>query len=123
MVPRRKNRVPLPPETCPLTECMSVLGGAWTPHIIWYLSAAPRRFTELKQDIRGISAKMLTIRLRKLVRLGVVQREEITSSPPTVEYRLSELGQELKPAIEAIVSVGHRLKAHGAAFPPKEKRS
>ncbi len=90
---------------------MRVLGGAWTPNIIWYLSANPRRFSELKTDIHGISAKVLTERLRKLEHSGVVLREVMPTSPPTVEYRLSELGRELKPAIEAIVKVGHRLKA------------
>lgn len=90
---------------------MSIIGGAWTPNIVWYLSASPRRFSELKGDIHGISAKMLTARLRKLERSGVVHREVKPTSPPTVEYRLSELGQELKPAIEAIVNVGHRLKS------------
>lgn len=89
---------------------MNYLGGAWTPHIIWYLSKSPRRFTELKQDIKGVSAKMLTARLKKLVAIGVVEREPVRTSPPTVEYRLSALGQELKPVIESIVSVGHRLK-------------
>src|ERR1043165_9385857 len=113
MVSRRKSKVSLPPEKCPLTHCMGILGGAWTPNIVWYLSASPRRFTELKSDVQGISAKMLTARLRKLERSGVVQREVMPTSPPTVEYRLSELGQELKPAIEAIVKVGHRLKSHG----------
>lgn len=90
---------------------MGVLGGAWTPQVVWYLSQNPRRFTELKQDIKGVSAKMLTARLKKLVTLGVVRREVVRTSPPTVEYHLSELGRELKPAIDAIVSVGHRLKA------------
>lgn len=90
---------------------MSYIGGAWTPQIIWYLSQGPRRFTELKQDIKGVSAKMLTARLKKLVANGVIYREAMPTSPPTVEYRLSDLGRELKPAIEAIVSVGHRLKS------------
>src|SRR5262245_60364124 len=102
MVPRRKNRVSPPPEDCPLGSCMSILGGAWTPHIVWYLSQQPRRFSELKADIRGISAKMLAARLRKLMASGVVYRENVPTSPPTVEYRLSDLGVELKPAIEAI---------------------
>jgi DNA-binding HxlR family transcriptional regulator len=53
---------------------------------------------------------MLTARLRKLEAGGVVRRTVMPTSPPTVEYSLSELGQELKPAIEAIVNVGHRLK-------------
>jgi len=89
---------------------MNILGGAWTPHIVWYLSQHPRRFSELKQDIKGISAKMLAARLKKLLASGVIHRETVPSSPPTVEYRLSDLGVELKPAIEAIVSVGQRLK-------------
>lgn len=111
MVPRRKNRVPPPPAICPLGECMSLLGGAWTPQIVWYLSQSPRRFTELKHDVRGVSAKMLAARLKKLVARGVVLRSTVATSPPTIEYRLSALGLELKPAIEAIVSVGQRLKA------------
>ncbi len=110
MVPRRKNKVLPPPEKCPLRACMNVLGGAWTPNIVWYLSNEPRRFSELKDDLGGVSAKVLTARLRRLEADGVVHREVMPTSPPTVEYRLTKLGQELKPAIEAIVSVGHRLK-------------
>ena len=91
---------------------MSVLGGAWTPHIIWYLSQHPRRFSELRSDIKGVSAKMLTARLKKLVARGVVHREVMPTSPPTVEYRLTEAGLELKPAIEAIINTGCRLKAY-----------
>ncbi|QIL92031.1 transcriptional regulator [Microbulbifer sp. SH-1] len=89
---------------------MEVIGGAWTPNIIWYLSERARRFTELKSDIPGISAKMLTTRLKQLEERGVVIREVKPTSPPSVEYRLSDLGAELKPAIEAIVQVGHKLK-------------
>lgn len=89
---------------------MKFLGGAWTPNIIWYLGTGPRRFSELKHDLKGISAKVLTQRLRYLVDIGVLKRTEMPTSPPTVEYELTELGSELKPAIEAIVSVGHRLK-------------
>ena len=99
-----------PPEECPLNRCLGIIGGAWAPAIIWYLSQHPRRFSELKDDIQGVSAKMLTARLKKLVADGVVDRKVMPTSPPTVEYSLSELGQELKPAIEAIVAVGHRLK-------------
>jgi DNA-binding HxlR family transcriptional regulator len=89
---------------------MSYLGGAWTPNIIWYLGAGPRRFSELKHDLAGISAKMLTQRLRELTKIGIVNRSEVQTSPPTIEYRLTELGAELKPVLDAIVSVGMRLK-------------
>lgn len=107
----RKNHSPPPPPACPLTTCMAVLGGAWTPNIIWYLSAGPRRFSELRHDIPRVSAKVLTARLRQLEAKGVVTREVKPTSPPSVEYALSELGQELIPVINAIVQVGHKLKA------------
>ena len=109
MVPRRKKTVTAPPNQCPLTFCLRIIGGTWTPNIIWYLSKSPRRFTELKSDIPGISAKMLTQRLKRLESDKIVHREVMPTWPPTVEYQLTELGQELKPAIEAIANVGHRI--------------
>lgn len=110
MVKVRKNHVEQPPEVCPLGECMRLISGAWAPNVIWYLRDGPRRFSELRGDIKGVSAKVLTARLRQLEHDGVVIRRQVDSSPPTVEYSLSELGAELRPAIEAIVDVGHRLK-------------
>ena len=105
----RKNRSPRP--LCPLGECMSVLGGAWTPNIIWYLTGGPRRFSELRLDIPAISAKVLTQRLRELEDKGVITRRVMDTSPPSVEYALTELGREFHPVIEQIVAVGHKLKA------------
>ena len=88
---------------------MALLGGTWTCNVIWQLSGGPRRFGELSRDIPGISPKMLTARLRDLEKKRVVTREVVPSSPPSVEYALSELGTELIPVIDAIVKVGTRL--------------
>lgn len=106
----RKNKAPATPSACPLTECMAILGGAWTPNVIWHLSGGPRRFGELRHDIPRVSAKVLSARLRELQRRGVVTRRVVATSPPSVEYALSELGQELLPAIDAIVKVGAKMK-------------
>jgi len=107
----RKNKAAPPPPACPLTECMALLGGAWTPNVIWYLSGGPRRFGELRRDIPRISAKVLSARLRELTAKGVVRRQVVPSSPPSAEYSLTPLGRELMPAIAAITDVGLRLKA------------
>jgi DNA-binding HxlR family transcriptional regulator len=112
---RRKSKVPPPMPACPLTECMALLGGAWTPNVIWYLSGEPRRFSELRSDIPLISAKVLSGRLHELEDKGVVTRKVMPTSPPSVEYSLTTLGRELVPAIQAIVDVGHRLKRRKAA--------
>lgn len=111
----RRTKAPPQMAHCPLTECMSLLGGAWTPNVVWYLSGGPRRFGELRADIPAISAKVLSARLRRLVAKGVIAREVMPTSPPSVEYSLTLLGEELVPAIKSIVSVGERLKRQYAA--------
>ena len=103
---RKNNSPPL----CPIGECMRFLGGAWTPNIIWNLTGGPRRFSELRADIPLVSAKVLSARLKALVAAGIVDRLVQPTSPPSVEYQLTPLGRELIPAIEAIASVGKRLK-------------
>ncbi|MCR4523333.1 MULTISPECIES: helix-turn-helix domain-containing protein [Bosea] len=90
---------------------MLVLGGAWTPNVVWFLSGGPRRFGELRRDIPAISAKMLSARLRGLEAKGVVMRKVLPGSPPSVEYALTPLGREYVPAIQAIAEVGAKLKA------------
>ncbi|SNR99954.1 MULTISPECIES: helix-turn-helix domain-containing protein [unclassified Azospirillum] len=107
----RKNRSAPPPEPCALTECMTIIAGAWAPNVIWHLRAGPRRFNELRLDIPPVSAKVLSQRLRELEGRGVLTRTMQPTSPPSVEYALTPLGLELIPALDAIVEVGHKLKA------------
>lgn len=117
----RKNKVAEPP-LCPLSECMRLLRGAWAPNVIWYLSNEPRRFGELRVDIPRVSARVLSARLRELEAKGVVVRTVVATTPPSVEYSLTELGRELVPAIEAIVNVGRKLKLDHAARPSARAR-
>src|SRR5262245_5484154 len=118
----RKNRADPPPPICPLTMCMKLLGGAWTPNVVWFLSASPRRFGELRADIPRISAKTLSARLRALESKGVVTRHVVATSPPSVEYALTDLGRELIPVINAIVRVGEKLKEDAAQEHPQPRR-
>jgi DNA-binding HxlR family transcriptional regulator len=111
----RRNKSAAPPSDCPLLACTSIIGGAWTPNIIWYLSGGARRFSELKCDIPPITPRVLTKRLRELERQGVVDRTVVPTSPPSVEYALTALGRELLPAIQAIADVGARLRQRGLA--------
>lgn len=110
---RRKNRTPHP--MCPLSDCMAFIGGAWTPYIIWYLSSGPRRFSELRAEIPLVSAKVLTQRLRELEDRGILTRCVMETSPPSVEYALTDLGREFMPVIRAIAEVGQRLRDRGTA--------
>jgi len=108
-LPLRKSKV-LPPPQCPLSMCMDLLRGAWAPNVIWYLRGGARRFGELRHDIPRISARVLSARLRELEARGMIVRRLLDTSPPSAEYELTELGQELLPALDAIVKVGAKLR-------------
>lgn len=108
MVLKVRKTVKAPPG-CPMSKCMDLLRGCWTPEVLWSLSEGPRRFSELRRDNPFISAKVMTTRLRDLEQLGVLTRRVMPTSPPTVEYELTDLGRELLPAIRSIVEVGTRL--------------
>ena len=114
MVKRRKSNVP-PPADLPLRESTRLLTGVWTPDVIWYLREGERCFTELQSDLKEVSAKMLTARLRKLEYSGVIQRITRPTSPPTVWYALTPAGRELREALASVVEIAQRLKRAKAA--------
>ncbi|MEL6338846.1 MAG: helix-turn-helix domain-containing protein [Myxococcota bacterium] len=110
----RKSRVRAtqkpPPDDCPLEEVLVLLAGAWTPKILWFLRAGPRRFGDLRRDLRTISAKVLTNQLRKLEANGVVDRTVVPTSPPNVNYALTKQGMKLTPILDAMEDVARGLK-------------
>jgi DNA-binding HxlR family transcriptional regulator len=91
---------------CPLEFSLKLLAGAWTPQIVWYLQTEPRRFGDLKRDLGNVSAKVLTTRLREMEKKGIITREVMPTSPPTVEYTLTAVGRKIGPALQSIVEVG-----------------
>jgi DNA-binding HxlR family transcriptional regulator len=76
----------------------------WTIHILFALHEAggPVRFRNLQRVVAPITQKELTKRLRDLERSGMVSRQVFAEVPPRVEYRLTELGLTLMPALAAL---------------------
>jgi DNA-binding HxlR family transcriptional regulator len=66
------------------------------------LDAEPRRFSELRRAISGISQKMLTLTLRGLERDGFITRTVYPTNPPSVEYALTDLGSEMVVPVKAL---------------------
>ncbi len=94
---------------CPLDRVLRLLSGEWTTYILWVLHKnGPTRFGELQRAIEGISAKVLTDRLRMLERENVVFREREPSVPPKVTYGLTALGLELDRALRSIEEIADR---------------
>ena len=81
-----------------------ILEGRWKMVIIFHLfSQTVLRFSELRRAIPGVSQKMLIQQLRELERDGVVQRTIYPQVPPRVEYRLTDWGQAMCPALDSLL--------------------
>jgi DNA-binding HxlR family transcriptional regulator len=105
----RHNIVPAPPvrghATGPCRDVTPVLnrvGDKWSMLIVMMLADGPRRFSELKRAIDGISQRMLTLSLRGLERDGLVTRTVTPTIPPRVDYELTELGASLREPVKAL---------------------
>jgi DNA-binding HxlR family transcriptional regulator len=85
-----------------ISEMLSRIGDKWSVLVVVYLGEESRRFSELRRMIGGISQKMLTVTLRKLERDGFVSRTIHPTRPPSVDYRLTELGRELLVPVAGI---------------------
>lgn len=90
--------------TCPVRDVMDHIGGKWSSLMLLVLSTKPHRFGELKRAVPDISQRMLTQTLRDLQRDGYISRHVFATVPPSVEYRLTPLGESLMPALESLVS-------------------
>ncbi len=112
MIRHRPNKSGPVPMGCPLEFSLKLLAGAWTPQIVWFLQTEPRRFGDLKRDLGNVSAKVLTTRLREMEEKGIITRKVMPTSPPTVEYALTEVGQKIGPALQSIVAVGEEIQKH-----------
>ncbi|MDZ4734753.1 MAG: helix-turn-helix domain-containing protein [Rhodospirillaceae bacterium] len=94
---------------CPMDRLLRLLTGPWTTYLLWVLSAnGPTRFGELKRRVPGISAKVLTDRLRMLEQAGVIYREYEESIPPKVTYGLAQRGQELRSVLDGLNAIARR---------------
>ena len=85
-----------------VTPVLNRVGDKWSMLIVMNLSHAPRRFSELKRAINGISQRMLTLSLRGLERDGLVTRTVTPTITPRVDYELTELGASLREPVKAL---------------------
>jgi DNA-binding HxlR family transcriptional regulator len=95
---------------------LRMLMGPWTTYIVYNLRTyGPQRFGELKRRVSGISAKMLTERLRTLEGAGLIKRDYEATIPPKVTYSLTARGHELDGVLGSLADVAIRWQAEDAA--------
>jgi len=85
-------------------EMLKLLEGRWKLIILFHLfDGKVQRYSDFEKLIPGISQKMLAQQLRQLEADGIVARQLYPQVPPKVEYRLTEWGQSLCPALDALL--------------------
>ncbi|MFI5778107.1 winged helix-turn-helix transcriptional regulator [Nocardia sp. NPDC051570] len=94
---------------CRARVVLGIVGDKWSLLIVRNLRHGPRRFTELKRDIDGISQRMLTVTLRSLERDGILTRTVHNVMPPHVSYELTPMGRTLREATAPLLewSIAH----------------
>ncbi|WP_129658976.1 winged helix-turn-helix transcriptional regulator [Rothia uropygialis] len=87
---------------CPSRTVLRHVTDRWTPLIVTSLGGGRMRFTQLRDNIGGVTPKVLTQTLRSMERDGIVTRHASGSVPPRVDYELTELGRSLAEPIDAM---------------------
>ena len=83
----------------------------WKVLILRDLLSGTKRFGELKKSVGNVSQKVLTAQLRDMENNGLISRKVYAEVPPKVEYTLTELGESLKPILDAMQNWGEGFKA------------
>lgn len=103
-----KTKAELLPE-CPVATTVQLIGNKWKLLIIRNLQTRPWRFNELQKNLDGISQKVLTDSLRSMEADGLITRTVYAEVPPRVEYSLSELGETMRPILDAMAHPHRRV--------------
>ena len=100
-------------KSCPVTHCLSVVGGKWKPVVLFAVSHGVNRFGVLRRAIPDVTKQMLTQQLRELESDGILTRTVFAEIPPRVEYALTDRGHTLLPIVTAMRDWGAAdLNAH-----------
>ncbi len=110
---------------CPVEAAARIIGQKWPLQILHHLlNCRCKRFCELQEELGGVNPSTLSSRLKMLEDEGLVQRVQISTIPPHVEYSLTEMGSELVSVIQEIARWSNRWLCHeDRSFPPQTEQS
>lgn len=115
-------------EESPLAEATSRVGDRWSLLVVEALLAGPRRFNDLMEALSGIAPNILTQRLRRLERDGVLTSRPYSRRPPRLTYELTAEGRDLAGALHLLAAWGAKRAGlgetvrHSACGTPLEHR-
>ena len=104
------------PPICSVGRAMEILGERWTMLIMREAFYGVRRFSDIQRNL-GIARNILSTRLQNLVRAGILERRLYQEEPERFEYRLTQAGRDLYPAVIAIMKWGDEYLSNEAGPP------
>ena len=105
----RENKISCSNYHIEIELTLEILSGKWKALLIWNLHLKETiRYNEFRRLIPSITQKMLTQQLKELEKYGIISRKVYPAVPPTIEYTLTALGNELIPIMEAMDCWGKR---------------
>jgi DNA-binding HxlR family transcriptional regulator len=93
---------------CPVRDVLDRIGDKWSTLVLVTLANGPHRFSAAQRAIPDISKRMLTQTFRDLERDGLVSRAVFPTKPPSVEYRLTALGETILGPLAVLVEWADR---------------
>ena len=108
------RRTPKDPSPCAIGGLLELLTRPWTMHILWSLSSnGPMRFGVLRKNVPGISARVLTERLRTLEEAEFVYRNYEQTIPPTVTYGITERMRDIEKVLAQLEALARKWQGQG----------
>jgi DNA-binding HxlR family transcriptional regulator len=104
-------------DACGLAHALELLGERWAMLVLRELAYGPRRFSELKADLQGISANVLTQRLSELEARGLVRKIKLPPPASVQVYQATEWGLEAVPVIASLGKWAARSPCHNPNQP------
>lgn len=89
-------------DACGLAHALELIGERWAPLVLRELMFGPRRFSELRADLPGISANVLTQRLSELEQRGLIRKTQLPPPASVQVYEATEWGLEAGPVIRSL---------------------
>ncbi len=93
---------------CPVRDVLDRIGDKWSTLVLVTLAEGPRRFSEVRRAIPDISKRMLSQTFRNLERDGLIARTVFPTKPPSVEYRLTPLGETILDPLRTLADWANR---------------
>jgi DNA-binding HxlR family transcriptional regulator len=103
-----RKHLSTPRSDCPVACTLDLIGDRWTLLIVRDLFKGKHRFSEFLGSDEGIKSNILTDRLKRLERAGLVKRSRYEDRPPRHQYHLTDAGRSLSPVLQALYSWGQQ---------------